>query len=143
LAGSPGPILIPPPPGAEPPQGASERFALSAENASIRRSAWPSLIASADAATPATALPIRQQTSTAAPPGRIFIQAGMFAVAENANRVRARFASVTGTEVVRVSVNGSELYRVRLGPVASETAARHLLAKLAESGIPDARLVGD
>ena len=109
----------------------------------MRRPAWPSLIASAQAATPAAALPTRQPMSTAALAGRIFIQAGMFAVAENANRLRARFAGLTGTEVVRVSVNGSELYRVRLGPMASETAARHLLAKLAESGIPDARLVGD
>ena len=67
----------------------------------------------------------------------------MFAVAENANRLRARFAGLTGTEVVRVSVNGSDLYRVRLGPVSSEAEARHLLAKLAESGIPDARLVSD
>ena len=80
---------------------------------------------------------------SAAQSGRIFIQAGMFAVAENANRLRARFAGLTGTEVVRVSVNGSALYRVRLGPVSSETEARHLLAKLAENGIPDARIVGD
>ena len=39
--------------------------------------------------------------STAVQPGRIFIQAGMFAVAENANRLRARFAGLTSTEVVR------------------------------------------
>ena len=101
LAASPGPVPIPPPSGAEPPQGASERSAMPAENAPIRRPAWPSLIASAHAATPAAALPTLQQTSTAVQPGRIFIQAGMFAVAENANRLRARFAGLTGTEVVR------------------------------------------
>ncbi len=65
----------------------------------------------------------------------------MFAVAENAQRVRARFAGHTGTEVARVSVNGNALYRVRLGPVASEAEARRLLGELAESGIPDARVV--
>src|SRR3954454_3557506 len=121
LAASPGPVPIPPPPGAEPPQSASERSAMQVENAPIRRPAWPSLIGSAHAATPAATLPILQQTSTALQSGRFFIQAGMFAVAENANRLRARFAGLTGTEVVRVSVNGSDLYRVRLGPVSSET----------------------
>jgi cell division protein FtsN len=55
--------------------------------------------------------------------------------------VRARFASLADTEVVRVNVNGSALYRVRLGPVASEAEARRLLGKLAESGIADARVI--
>jgi len=77
LAGSPAPVLSPPAPSAEPPQDASERSALPAENTPMRRPAWPSLIASAQAATPAAALPTRQPMSTAAPPGRIFIQAGM------------------------------------------------------------------
>jgi cell division protein FtsN len=67
----------------------------------------------------------------------------MFAVAENAHRVRARFADLASTEVVRVSVNGAALYRVRLGPLASEAEARRLLGKLAQSGIRDARVVGD
>jgi rare lipoprotein A len=133
-------VSLPP---AEPPQVASERFTEPAESTAARRAAWPSLIASAHAATRAAVFPTRQQLPSAVPSGRIFIQAGMFAVAENAHRVRARFAGLTGTEVVRVSVNGSSLYRVRLGPMASETEARRLLGKLAESGIPDARLVGD
>ena len=67
----------------------------------------------------------------------------MFAVAENAHRVRERFAGLADTEVVRLSVNGSAVYRVRLGPVASEAEARRLLGKLAESGISDARVVGN
>jgi rare lipoprotein A len=107
----------------------------------MRRSVWPSLIASAHAATAAAAFPTQRRTPAAAQSGRIFIQAGMFAVAENANRVRARFASLADTEVVRVNVNGSALYRVRLGPVASEAEARRLLGKLAESGIADARVI--
>jgi rare lipoprotein A len=142
-AGSRGPVPAVSLPPAASPQVAIDRSIEPAEYTAAPRPAWPSLIASAHAATSTAVFPARRQSLSAVPSGRIFIQAGMFAVAENAHRVRARFAGMTGTEVVRVSVNGSSLYRVRLGPVASETEARHLLGKLAESGIPDARLVGD
>ncbi|MGE0257382.1 MAG: septal ring lytic transglycosylase RlpA family protein [Alphaproteobacteria bacterium] len=138
-APSPGPApALSPPPG-EPPRVASEHLAEPAEHNAARRSTWPALIASAQAA-PIAPTP-NQQRPVAAPSARIFIQAGMFAVAENAQRVKARFARTTGTEVSRVSVNGNSLYRVRLGPVASEAEARRLLGELAESGIPDARVV--
>ena len=55
-------------------------------------SAWPSLIASAHAATTRCRVPPAAANRPAAPSGRIFVQAGMFAVAENAHRLRARFA---------------------------------------------------
>jgi rare lipoprotein A len=139
---SPEPIRVPPPRPIAVPIEAGEQSA-EPERYVARRPVWPSFIASAQAATAATAFPTRRQMPIAAPSGRIFIQAGMFAVAENAHRVRARFANLASTEVVRVNVNGAALYRVRLGPLASEAEARHLLGKLAESGIPDARVVGD
>lgn len=128
---SPGPAPSAPSQPTEPPRIASIQPMVPIEPASARRQAWPSLISSAHAAAPA------------AQSGRIYVQAGMFAVAENAYRVRERFAGLADTEVVRVSVNGGELYRVRLGPVASEAEARRLIGKLAESGIPDARVVGN
>ena len=139
---SPEPISVPPPQPVEPPPEAGKRSA-EPDRYIAHRPAWPSLIASAQAATAATAFPARRQAPSAAPSGRIFIQAGMFAVAENAARVRARFAGVASTEVVRVNVNGTTLYRVRLGPLASGAEARRLLGKVAESGIHDARLVDD
>ncbi|MGD9615782.1 MAG: septal ring lytic transglycosylase RlpA family protein [Alphaproteobacteria bacterium] len=108
-----------------------------------RRSMWPSLIASARAATNDAASSVGRQTRTVAPSGRIFVQVGAFALAENAHRARARIASLAGTEMARISANGTALYRVRLGPLASETEARSLLGKLAERGIHDARIVGD
>jgi rare lipoprotein A len=138
---SPRPVAVLPPPPAELPRVASERLPEPIEHGAASRTTWPTLIASAHAAPMPAALPSHQRAQVAAPPGRIFIQAGMFAVAENANRVKARFAGTTGIEVSRISVNGNALYRVRLGPVASEAEARRLLGELAESGIPDARVI--
>ena len=106
-----------------------------AYDAAGRRSAWPSLIASARAATSKAVVAPRQETPADPPSGRIFVQVGMFALAANAKSVRARVATLAGTEVVRVNVNGSALYRVRLGPVASEAEARRLLGELDERGI--------
>ena len=73
--------------------------------------------------------------------GRIFVQAGAFAVPENAQRVRARIAALGNVEIVSTAPNGSGLYQVRLGPVASEAAAERLLSKLVDSGYPGARVV--
>ena len=75
--------------------------------------------------------------------GRIFVQAGTFAVPENAQRVRARIAALGSVEIVRSAARGTELYRVRLGPLASEAAAARLLGKVVDSGYPGARVVGE
>jgi rare lipoprotein A len=108
---------------------------------------WPSLIGQAHAE------PLRPQIASPATPapgpvapatrnsGRIFVQAGAFAVPENAQRVRARIAALGSVEIVPTS--GSGLYRVRVGPVSSEAAAARLLSKVVDSGYPGARVVSD
>ena len=138
----PEPIVVPPPRPVEAPSSTGEQFA-EPERHAVPRSAWPSLIASAHAETEDTVLPTKRPAPPAVQSGRIFVQAGMFAVADNAHRLRARFAGLASTEVVRVTANGTPLYRVRLGPMASEAEARRLLEKLAASGISDARVIGD
>ena len=75
--------------------------------------------------------------------GRIFIQAGAFAVPENAQRVRTRIASLGNVEVVPSSAHGTPLYLVRLGPVANEAQAQRLLSKVVDSGYPGARMIGE
>ena len=75
--------------------------------------------------------------------GRIYVQAGAFSVPENAQRVRSRIASLGSVEIVPPQANGSALYRVRVGPVASEAEADRLRSKVVESGFPDARIVGE
>jgi rare lipoprotein A len=102
---------------------------------------WPTLIAPAHAETlhrPVVPAPVFAKTS-----GRIFVQAGTFAVPENAQRVRARIAALGSVEIVRTAAHGTDLYRVRLGPVASEAAAARLLGKVVDSGYAGARVVGE
>lgn len=124
------------------PQPAPLRSPAPMQTASAHRHYWPSLISSAHAETMRPLLPVAATPVAARSPGRIFIQAGAFAVPENAQRVRARIAELGSAEVLRMtSASGTALYRVRLGPVASAAAAQRLLSKVVGSGYPGARLV--
>jgi rare lipoprotein A len=79
----------------------------------------------------------------AKPNAQIYIQAGAFAQMDNANRVRQRIAGLGGTQITAVRVNGNNLFRVRLGPIASVEDADKMLARVLTSGLPDARIVVD
>ena len=135
-----------PPAASRPPEPLPAATAPAAEPPPPRRS-W--LIASAEAETlpprprhPAP-LPIAEPDRVITPFGssRIFIQAGAFAVPENAQRARSRFSALANVEVTNISVHGNPLYRVRLGPVASVEEADRLLSRLVGSGYPDAHIV--
>jgi rare lipoprotein A len=86
----------------------------------------------------ASAPPLRSPARTA---GRIFVQAGAFAVPENAQRVRTRIAALGSVQIVPTSGNHGGLYLVRVGPVASDAAAAQLLSRVVVSGYPGARVV--
>ena len=75
--------------------------------------------------------------------GRIFVQAGAFAVRENAQRVQSRIAPLGSAEIVPAPVGGGELYRVRLGPFRSRAEASQWLARILNSGYSQARIVVD
>lgn len=75
--------------------------------------------------------------------GAIFIQAGAFSMRDNAERVQSRIAALGSVRVTSASVNGIEVYRVRLGPLASEAEAEGMIARLAGRGYPGARIVAD
>jgi rare lipoprotein A len=79
----------------------------------------------------------------AAPPGRLYIQAGAFAVRDNAERVEARIAGLGPVRVTTAAVGGNEWYRVRLGPIATHEEAEGMLGRVVGSGYPGARIVGD
>ena len=113
--------------------------------AASSRRAWPSLIASAHADTLyPSSLSTRHPTPIAARnPRVIFIQAGAFSVLENAQRVRARIATLGSVEVVPTAGRGGALYRVRLGPLASDAQAVRLLSKVVDRGYPGARVVAE
>jgi rare lipoprotein A len=75
--------------------------------------------------------------------GRIFIQAGAFSVRENAQRLQSRIAPLGSAQVMTASINGTEMYRVRLGPLPDAEQADQVLARVVDSGYPEARIVVD
>ncbi|HUO80163.1 MAG TPA: septal ring lytic transglycosylase RlpA family protein [Steroidobacteraceae bacterium] len=73
----------------------------------------------------------------APPPGEIYAQAGAFAVADNAERLRERLAGagIAGVFVRSDTVAGRPLYRVRIGPVESVAAYDALVLQLHALGV--------
>lgn len=76
-------------------------------------------------------------------PTSIFVQAGAFGVFENANKVRARLSPLGKVFLDQVLVDGKDLYRVRVGPMADVGQADDVLAQVVETGFPDARIIVD
>jgi rare lipoprotein A len=79
------------------------------------------------------------------PPQELYMQAGAFADAGNAERLsqRLRTAGLPGVAVVPPVATQSRLFRVRVGPIASVAQFDELAARLAALGIHDARLAPD
>jgi rare lipoprotein A len=71
----------------------------------------------------------------------IFVQAGAFGEYANANRVQARLASVGSVKISSVLINGRDLYRVRVGPLASVADADLILKTVARVGFTSARII--
>jgi rare lipoprotein A len=84
-----------------------------------------------------------QVTSVPVLATNIYIQAGAFARPENANRLKAKLASLGNVRVSGSYVNGANFYRVRLGPLGSVAEADRLLDRVVDSGVPEARIVVD
>jgi clan AA aspartic protease (TIGR02281 family) len=78
--------------------------------------------------------------SRPAAPRRFYVQAGAFSVVENAYRAHSRLTSLGTVEIVPVQHGGTMLYRVRLGPVATEAEANQLRSKMIDYGFPDASI---
>ncbi len=71
------------------------------------------------------------------PPSEIYAQAGAFALADNAARLRERLAAAgVGPLLLRADeVGGRTLYRVRVGPIDSVAAYDALVARLRALGV--------
>ena len=76
-------------------------------------------------------------------PTQIYIQAGAFAVADNAVKVKSRIDTLGAVKVQSTRVNGVNLYRVRLGPISSVDEADRLLDRVVGAGLNEARIVVD
>ncbi len=150
IAAAPPPVIAGPPRRESPPPEPVPVMMAAAsppppEPAAAPRRQWPSLIAQAHADTlhPAVATGPMPGAIPVSTSGRIFVQAGAFAMPENAQRVRARIAALGNVQVVPAEVNGAALYRVRLGPVTNGAEADRLLSKVVGSGYPTARIVSE
>ena len=130
----------------EPAPSAAPRASISAET-------LPGSIA-ADAARPQqpasytppprpTPDPAGQLTQTTPKRTQLFVQAGSFGNADNANRLSAKLHGFGPSKVVPFR-NGSQMfYRVRVGPLATVEEGDRVLEKVINSGSPDAKLIAD
>jgi rare lipoprotein A len=103
----------------------------------------PEIVAGTTAARETPALIPSLTAEPGEPSGRLYIQAGAFALRENAHRAQSRIAGLGSVQVSITSINGVEMYRVRLGPFENADEADRLLARVVDSGCPGARIVGD
>ncbi len=71
----------------------------------------------------------------------IFIQAGAFGSADNANRLAMRLSSYANAKVEPVDYNGRTLYKVKLGPLGSVQNADNVLNRVLAGGQSDAIIV--
>ncbi|MCE7997843.1 MAG: septal ring lytic transglycosylase RlpA family protein [Rhodobiaceae bacterium] len=91
--------------------------------------------------TPAQSAPA-PSSNVAAPvlPGT-YVQAGAFANQANAEALKIQLSDLGPVDVNPINVNGTELYRVRVGPLQDPQAANSMLQQITGRGHTNARVV--
>ncbi len=74
-------------------------------------------------------------------PTGIYVQAGAFSRLENALRMRDQLFEMGPTQISRFAVSGTEVYRVRIGPLANVEVADATLARVVGAGVSEAQLI--
>lgn len=74
-------------------------------------------------------------------PTGIYVQAGAFSRLENALKMRDRLYDMGPTQISRFPVSGTEIYRVRIGPLATVDVADATLTRVVNSGVSEAQLI--
>jgi peptidoglycan lytic transglycosylase len=77
------------------------------------------------------------------PASAIYVQAGAFTEADNAQWASQRLATIDHVQIYRIIANGLPFYRVRLGPYTSLEAAGDMRYRVMAAGFPEARIVMD
>lgn len=72
---------------------------------------------------------------------QIYVQAGAFSRAENANALKQRLARFGKATVTEAIVNGTKFYRVRVGPISDVQHADAVIGKLNQTGVAKSRIV--
>jgi rare lipoprotein A len=121
--------------------------ALPATESTTAPAAAPAAPAPAAAAAPPAVAPpvITPAPVTSAPVRTLFVQAGAFAAAANAQRLAEQLRGAGYTQVfVRDDlVAGRRLYRVRIGPIPNVPEFDRIVAALEQAGVRDAHLALD
>ncbi|MBT5570502.1 MAG: septal ring lytic transglycosylase RlpA family protein [Alphaproteobacteria bacterium] len=74
-------------------------------------------------------------------PTGIYVQAGAFSRLENALRMRDQIYSMGPTQISRFAVSGTEIYRVRIGPLDTVEMADATLTQVLGAGVSEAQLI--
>lgn len=74
-------------------------------------------------------------------PTGIYVQAGAFSRLENALRMRDQIYSMGPTQISRFAVSGTEIYRVRIGPLETVDIADSTLMQVLGAGVSEAQLI--
>lgn len=74
-------------------------------------------------------------------PSAFYIQAGSFASQDNATKLSSKLSSIATADTGKVEMGDKTWWRVRLGPFGTKEEATDALAKVKETGLPDARIV--
>jgi rare lipoprotein A len=88
-------------------------------------------------------LPAPKVTMQPVQRSNIYIQAGAFSVAENAERLRSQLGGIAQASIAPATVGGHAFYRVRVGPIGTVEEADRLLARIAGAGAQNAKIVVD
>ncbi len=75
--------------------------------------------------------------------GRYYVQAGAFSKQDSARNLSSKLQKIGSVSMMQANVNGTNFYRVRLGPYGSAEEAGQTLDRLRDYGIPEARIVKD
>ncbi|HYL32837.1 MAG TPA: septal ring lytic transglycosylase RlpA family protein [Stellaceae bacterium] len=129
-----------PPAGAAPPSSSANASAAPPQPAPTPRAATShlALVSPAGATTPKVPF-VRPVPANS----KMYIQAGAFSRRENAENLKARLAQFGPVNIDTARVNGANVYRVRIGPIATTGEADRLLGDVVNSGVPEARLAFD
>jgi len=118
-----------------PPPGLKETKKLKKTHSSVRVASAGPLRVAPERAGKLTQQPVR--------PSDIFIQAGAFMLAKNANKLRARLAFIGPAKITNVFIKGQEMFRVRIGPLSSVEVADGYLQQILDGGITNVQIIVD
>ena len=74
---------------------------------------------------------------------RLYIQAGAFTIYDRANKLKAKLSAIGPTTLSSTTVNKTQFFRVRVGPLDNVERADAVLAEVIASGENGARIVVD